>query len=112
MTTPNLSLPELIASQSQPHVTINTSFRRLDAIVQLAAIDRVADVPGDSPEPNDGDCYLLTAGDNVDNIAQWNAGAWQYLEPQAGWLCWVIDERALYVYETTSPSGWSVLASL
>jgi hypothetical protein len=32
--------------------------------------------------------------------------------PQSGWLCWVISERALYVYEADSPAGWSVLASL
>lgn len=117
MTTPNLSLSELAASQAQPHLTVNSSFRRLDAIVQLAVIDRVVELPTGSPEPADGDCYLITDGSPAptypDYIAQWNAGAWQYLQPQDGWLCWVIDERALYVYEaTTSPAGWSVLASL
>jgi hypothetical protein len=116
MTTPNLSLPELAASQAQPHVTVNSSLRRLDGIVQLSVIARVIELPSGSPEPNDGDCYLITDGspepEYPDHIAQWNAGAWQYLEPQAGWLCWVVDERALYVYEMASPSGWSVLASL
>jgi hypothetical protein len=116
MTTPNLSLPELAASQAQPHVTVNTSFRRLDGIAQLAAISRVSELPPSSPEPADGDRYLIVTGsplpDFIDYIAQWNDGAWQYLQPQPGWLCWVVDERALYVYETASPDGWSVLASL
>jgi hypothetical protein len=116
MTTPNLSLPELAASQAQPHVTVNSSLRRLDGIVQLSAVSRVSELPAGSPEPADGDCYLIITGsplpDFVDHIAQWNAGAWQYLEPRTGWLCWVADERALYVYESGSPAGWTILASL
>ena len=118
MTTPNLSLPELAASQSQPHVTHNTALRHLDGLVQLAAQSRVSELPADSPEPAEGERYLIVDGtpspapELIDNIAQWNAGAWVYHTPQAGWLCWVIDERALYVYEADSLSGWSVLASL
>jgi hypothetical protein len=113
MTTPNLELPELAANQSQPHVTVNTGLRRLDAIVQLSVIGRTDILPIGSPEPEDGDCYLIIDGspepDYLHYIAQWNAGAWQYLAPQTGWLCWVADESAIYVYEAGSPAGWNEL---
>lgn len=116
MTTPNLSLSELAANQAQPHITVNTSLRRLDAIVQLSVIARVVDLPAGSPEPEDGDCYMIIDGspepEFPNYIAHWNSGAWQYLEPRTGWVCWVADERNLYVYEAGSPAGWSVLASL
>ena len=39
-TTPNLQLPYILAAQSQKHVTHNEAIRALDAIVQLAALDR------------------------------------------------------------------------
>ena len=120
MTTPNLQLPELTASQSQPHVTVNSTFRRLDGLVQLAVVSRVSELPADSPEPAEGTRYMIVDGSpapdtgDVDTIAQWVAGAWQHYTPESGWLCWVIDERALYVYEGPdgSPVGWSLLIEL
>lgn len=116
MTTPNLLLAELAASQAQPHVTVNSSLRRLDGIVMLTALSREIEVPTPVPDPNDGDRYLIIPGSPLslyaDQIAWWNAGAWTYLVPETGWLCWVVDERALYVYESGSPAGWSLLASL
>jgi len=62
MTTPNLSLDELAASQSQPHVTVNSSLRRLDGIVMLAVLSRETEVPVPSPDPADGDRYLIIDG--------------------------------------------------
>ena len=116
MTTPNLTLAELTASQSQPHVTVNSSLRRLDGIVMLAVLSRDSAVPATSPTPADGDRYLIIAGSptsaQVNNIAWWNGTGWEYLTPNAGWLCWVIDEAALYVYSTGSPFGWQLLVAL
>jgi hypothetical protein len=114
MTTPNLSLPELAASQSQPHVTHNTALRTLDALTQLAVLSQVTEVP---LGPSEGDRYLIDAGSPTPelerSIAAYSGGAWAYFAPQAGWLCWVIDERALYVFDDSfSPGEWAVLASL
>lgn len=43
--TDNLSLPYLIAAQSQKHVTHNESLRALDVVVQLAVEDRDLSAP-------------------------------------------------------------------
>jgi len=48
-TTPNLALPELIAAQAQKHVTVNEALRALDALVQLAVLDRDLTAPPGSP---------------------------------------------------------------
>jgi hypothetical protein len=113
MTTPNLSLPELAASQAQPHITVNSSLRRLDAIAALSVADKVAAVPTGSPEPLEGERYLITDGAEIDQIAYYSGGAWIYLEPQPGWLCWVQDDRDLLVFEgANSPTGWTTVVSL
>ena len=47
--TPNLNLPYLIAAQAQKHVTHNEALRALDAIVQIAVLDRDLAVPPATP---------------------------------------------------------------
>jgi hypothetical protein len=113
MTTPNLTLPELVANQSQPHVPLNTALRYLDALTQLAIIDRVAAVPASSPEPADGACYIVTGSPHTDQVAAWVDGAWAYFTPKVGWLAWVIDEKKLYVYHGSgSPTGWHAIVDV
>lgn len=116
MTTPNLTLPELAASQAQPHVTVNSALRRLDGLVMLAVLSRETAVPESSPTPADGERYLIdgsSPGDENENkIAWWNSTAWEFLTPEPGWLCWVVAERALYVYDNGSPAGWQELVAL
>ena len=55
--TPNLSLPYIMAAQSQKHVTHNEAIRALDAIVQLAVLDRDLTAPPGSPA--DGARYIV-----------------------------------------------------
>ena len=43
MPTPNLGLPQLAADQAQKHVTVNEALYDLDALVQLAVLDRSLD---------------------------------------------------------------------
>ena len=57
--TPNLSLPYIMAAQSQKHVTHNEAIRALDAIVQLAVLDRDLTAPPGSPA--DGARYIVGA---------------------------------------------------
>lgn len=111
-TTPNLSLELIAANQNQKHVTANASFRQLDALVQLAVIDRGLTAPPGSPA--DGDRYLVAssatgawAGWDL-NIAAYQDGAWTRLVPRDGWLCWVADENALIVYDG---GAWSSAGS-
>ena len=119
MTTPNLALSELVASQSQPHVPINTSLRALDALVQPAVIDILNDPTGASTD--DGARYIIDlsatgawAG-REGFIAFRRSNAWSFLSPNVGWTAYVESEQSLYVYDpglAGSPSnGWAPYAS-
>ena len=105
-TTPNLSLPFIAAAQAQKHVTHNEALRALDAIVQLMVRDKDLGAPPGSPA--EGDRYIVApsptgawAGQS-DRIAAWQDGAWAFHAPGEGWLAWVADEEALYVWSGTA----------
>ncbi|WP_444430004.1 DUF2793 domain-containing protein [Rhodobacter capsulatus] len=51
--TPLLGLPLILPSQAQKHVTHNEALSLLDAIVQLAVLDRVRTAPPASPQTGD-----------------------------------------------------------
>jgi hypothetical protein len=106
----NLSLPYIMPSQAQKHVTHNEALRILDAIVQLAIIDRgLADPP---PSPTEGDRYIVAAGatgawEGKDNrIAAWQDDGWNFLDPKPGWLAFVLDEAALFSW---TGSAWQAV---
>lgn len=94
--TPNLKLPYILAAQAQKHVTHNEAIRALDALVQLAVLDRHLATPPASPA--DGDRYLVAASPTgawageAGRIAAWQDGAWSFLAPRIGWILWVVDE--------------------
>ena len=101
--TANLELPYILPSQAQKHVTHNEAIRSLDALVQLAVLDRdLADPP---VSPVDGDRYLVAAGATGlwaardGKIAAWQDGAWAFLTQKAGWLVWVADEERLIGFD-------------
>lgn len=106
-TTPNLSLFELAAGQSQKHVTVNEAFRILDAAVQLSVKDKDLAAPPGSPA--DGDCYIVAGSatgawvGQSGKIAYCVDAAWRFLVPKPGWTTWVNDEDRHYVY---SGSAW------
>jgi hypothetical protein len=116
--TPNLALPELIASQAQKHVTVNEALGVLDALVQLAVLDR--DLAAPPVSPADGERWLVAAGASGDwsghdgAIAAWQNGAWTLHAPRAGWTCYVADEAALLVYDGAAwqPAAGSALQNL
>jgi len=101
--TPNLKLPYIEAAQAQKHVTHNEALRTLDAVVQLGVLDR--DLSAPPANPAEGDRYLVAAGASGDwsgkenLIAVFQDGGWAFLEPRPGWLCWVVDEDALTVWD-------------
>mgnify|MGYP000129379182 FL=1 len=109
-TTTHLGLPYLMAAQAQKHVTHNEALRLLDAMVQLAVLDRTRTAPPASPA--DGDRHLvapgatgLWAGWDL-NVAFWVDGAWIRLVPRPGWLVWVADEGVFLVW---SGSSWAAV---
>jgi hypothetical protein len=99
--TPNLGLTYLAAAQAQKHVTVNEALRRLDALVQIAVLDR--DLAAPPPAPPDGARYLVAAAatgawaGKGGEIAAFQDGAWAFLAPKPGWLVFVADEPSLLV---------------
>jgi Protein of unknown function (DUF2793) len=110
--TDNLSLPYLMAAQSQKHVTHNESLRALDVVVQLAVEDRDLSTPPASPAA--GARYLIAAPGTADwsghegEITAFQDGAWMFHTPQEGWIVWVSDEDAALVF---NGAAWMALSS-
>jgi Protein of unknown function (DUF2793) len=111
--TPLLGLPLLAPEQAQKHFTHNDALRALDAIVQLAVLDRDLTTPPGSP--GDGDLYVVAASATDDwaghdgEIAAWQDGAWAFHAPEIGWRAWVADESALLIW---TGAAWSDLTAL
>lgn len=103
--TPCLRLPYILPSQSQKHVTHNEALRMLDALVQLAVLDRDLESPPGSPA--DGDRYIVAAdatggwADHDGQIAAWQDGAWAFLVPRTGWCAVVADEQVIVWFDGT-----------
>jgi hypothetical protein len=101
--TPRLALPLIEAAQAQKHVTHNEALLRLDAEIQLAVIDR--DLAAPPSAPADGDLYIVAPAATgawagyAGAVAAFLSGAWIFLAPRAGWLCWVADENRLLVHD-------------
>lgn len=100
---PNLNLPYILPSQAQKHVTHNEAIRMLDALAQLAVLDR--DLGAPPAEPAEGDRYIV-AGSASDawegqegNVAAWQDGGWAFMTPRAGWQAWVVDEARLVAHD-------------
>lgn len=114
MTTPNLSLPELAASQSQPHLTLNQALRRLDALVQLSVLSISNTPPG---SPADGDRYIIGSSPtgawagHGGEVAAYIGSGWVYWPPGVGWLAFVQSLAVHYVYGSGSPAGWEELVA-
>ncbi|WP_334148932.1 DUF2793 domain-containing protein [Hyphomicrobium sp.] len=110
--TANLSLPYIMPAQAQKHVTHNEALRALDALVQLAVIDRDLTAAPDAPE--DGDRYIVAASatgvwsGKDTQVAVWQDGGWTFLEPGPGWLCFVMDENVLVFW---TGAQWEDVAS-
>ena len=102
--TPHLGLPLIAASQAQKHVTHNEALGLLDALVQLACLDKDLTVP--PPSPAEGDRYLVVTANPggawagfAGQVARYADGGWTGAIPRAGWLAYVVDEADLYVFD-------------
>lgn len=99
--TDNLSLPFIMPSQAQKHVTHNEALLALDAVVQLHVISRTETAP--PAVSTDGNRYLVPVGatgdfEGKDNrIAAFQDGVYQFYFPQTGWVAYVSSED-IYIY--------------
>ena len=104
--TPLLKLPYILAAQSQKHVTHNEALRVLDALVQLAVLDKDLATPPGSPAA--GARYIVGAAPtgawsgHAAHIAAYQDSAWAFYVPLEGWLAWVADENVLYAFDGAS----------
>lgn len=100
-----LSLSYLAPSQSQKHVTVNETFRRLDQLVQGRVLSR--SLAAEPAAPAEGDAYILPAGKTGSawagltdlHIAAFQDGAWTEIAPPAGMRVWVADTGAFEVFD-------------
>jgi hypothetical protein len=110
--TTHLLLPYILAAQAQKHVTHNEALRLLDAMVQLAVLDRTRTTPPGSPA--DGDRHIVASGATGLwagwdlGIAYWVDGAWTRLVPRPGWLAWIAAEAAFVGWSGTA---WQALGA-
>jgi hypothetical protein len=113
LNTPNLSLPYIDVNAAQREVVHNEAIRGLDALVQLAVLDRDLTAPPGSP--SDGQRWLVAASPtgawsgHAADIAGWQDGAWRFYTPRTGWLVYVVDEGVLLGW---NGSGWVDALSL
>jgi Protein of unknown function (DUF2793) len=103
----HLNLPYISSAQAQKHVTHNEAIRALDAVVQLAVLDRNLATPPVSPVA--GARYLVAAAatgawsGHTGKIAAFQDGTWAIYPPVEGWLAWINDEDILVTWTGT---GW------
>jgi len=103
--TANLSLPYILPSQAQKHVTHNEAIRRLDALVQMAVLSATQTVPPATPA--DGDRYILPAGSTGvwagqdGMLAVFEENTWVFYTPKAGWSVWVSTPGEPRVFDGT-----------
>ena len=111
--TDRLLLPYILADQAQKHVTHNAALVRLDALVQLAVLDRDRIAP--PAEPTAGARHIVAAGATgawvgADGcVAVFQDGAWMFLEPQAGWRAWCVPEEVMLLNDGSS---WQAVEAL
>ncbi len=107
----NLSMPYIMASQAQKHVTHNEAIRILDALVQISIIDKDLSTPPASP--SEGACYIPATGatgewaGNEGKIAAYQDGAWMFYAPSTGFLAFIADESLVYIYNGTNWAPYS-----
>ncbi len=108
---PRLALSYVAPSQAQKHVTVNETFRRLDALVQLSVRSRsVSAEPG---APAEGDGYILPASPSgtawdyyaEKDIAVYQDGAWIAVAPVEGLRAYVADEAIIVAFDGTAWTG-------
>jgi len=110
----NLSMPLLMPSQAQKHVTHNEALLVLDALVQLTVANRDLAVPPSSPV--NGDRHIVTPaaaalwGGPAQSIAVLVNGVWMFYAPRPGWQAYVLAEERTVVWKN---GAWQdVLAAL
>lgn len=111
MTTPIFGLDEWIQDQAQPHITVNTALRVIEALAQLSVISRTDVAPPTGP--NDGDCWIVPNGGTGEfaghegQVAIFIATEFVFKTPRDGWEAWVQDDAERVRFVAGSPGSWT-----
>lgn len=111
--TARLTLPFIMPSQAQKHITHNEAIEALDALVQPTVESRVLAVPPATPLA--GEAWIVPAGasgawsGHGGEIAAFQSGAWSFFDPAPGWQVYDRSDMTQLVFEA---GAWTPLASL
>ncbi|MEZ5871923.1 MAG: DUF2793 domain-containing protein [Nitratireductor sp.] len=101
--TDRLSLPYLMPSQAQKHVTHNEALGVLDILVQPVVASSPSDQPPDSPSA--GDIFIVGTNPvgewsgRAGQVAAFQDNAWQYVVPLDGWQFQLRNSDVTYFRE-------------
>ncbi|GHC48070.1 DUF2793 domain-containing protein [Neogemmobacter tilapiae] len=104
-----LSLPLIMPSQAQKHVTHNEALRLLDVAVQLAVTNRTRTFP--PANPTVGERYIISDGaegawaGKSAQVAVFTADGWDYVAPKPGWQAYITAEDGVAVF---NGAAWSI----
>ncbi|THD85002.1 DUF2793 domain-containing protein [Aliigemmobacter aestuarii] len=105
-----LSLPLILPSQAQKHVTHNEALRILDVAVQLSVQSRSQTDP--PPNPAEGARFIVKSPatgawqGHATEVATFTPEGWEFHEPKTGWRAFVEDESQIAVFDGLA---WVVL---
>ncbi|WP_052951751.1 DUF2793 domain-containing protein [Devosia soli] len=111
--TPRLALPQIISGQALKHITHNEALQRLDLLVQASV--EAATITAPPASPMEAEAWIVPAGatgawaGHASEIAAWQAGAWMFYDPAAGWL---IFEKATGTLKVFSGTAWIAIAAI
>jgi len=101
--TPKLSLPYLLPSQAQKHVTVNETLTVVDALLMGAIKSAGLNAP--PLERSAGDAFLIAGEPSGEwesrsgKLAVWVDDAWMFFEPNPGWRLWNIEQEHLTLFD-------------
>ncbi|MGI2031322.1 DUF2793 domain-containing protein [Rhizobium panacihumi] len=107
--TTNLSMPFILPSQAQKHVTHNEALQALDAVVQLTVEGEATAPPA---TPAEGARFIVASGavgawaTHDGQIAAHQDAAWSFFTPKEGWLAWFTSAQKLKIFRG---AAWSDL---
>lgn len=110
--TPKTKTVEMSSSQAQPEIIVNTTTRRLEQLVGIAIVidSSIATPPTGSPEPQDGDAYIVASSPTGDwtghhnDIAYLQGVLWKFITPLPGFLAY---DQAASGYLKFVAGSWS-----
>jgi len=111
--TPRLTLPFIMPSQAQKHITHNEAIQALDTLVQPTVESRSLTTP--PATPLEGEAWIVPAGatgawtGHATEIAAFQSGAWRFLDPAPGWQLYDRSDKTQLVFDA---GVWTPIAAL